>query len=62
MKMLKTIETVREREREREHNFNKLSFTYDAQIIVLVGIKKAYFNSIIINKKDRLYSNKRTAV
>ena len=52
MKMLKTVGTVRER--EREHNFNKLSFTFCAQNIVLVGIRKVYF---IRNIEDRLRNN-----
>ena len=52
MKMLKTFETVRER--EREHNFNELSFTFDAKKEVLVSIEKIEFNRIKINKKDGL--------
>ena len=47
--MLKIIEAVRER--EREHNFNKLSFTFDAKKEVLVSIVKIEFNKIDIGKR-----------
>ena len=41
MKILKTVEAVREREREREHNSNELSFIcVGKNIVVIVNLYK----------------------
>ena len=46
-KKAKSLGTVREREREREHNSKELSFTFEAQNVVV----KAKKISIVIRNK-----------
>ncbi len=50
IKMLKTVEAVRERERERVYS-RELSFIYHAQNTVLVGIEIIDFNRIRMEKR-----------
>ena len=47
IKMLKTVEAVRERERERVYS-RELSFIYHAQNTVLVSIEIIDFNSLCV--------------
>ena len=50
IKMLKTVEAVRERERERVYS-RELSFIYHAQNTVLVSIEIIDFNRIRMEKR-----------